>query len=230
MKVDEAYEVISKDYDAHRNRSPYFKIIEDLTRRCFYENTQNRTFDKGLDVACGTGRNLAMFLEKCGRVQGVDYTLGMLKYAIENYRNHPKIDLAQGDVRYLPFQDETFDLVGCFKALPHVPNVGQALRELQRVTKKGGIIFAEFYSPYSFRWLLNRMKHHTEWHTVDQATSLLTVANLKVKKIYGLRTFMITEYLCYFPGAYRFFNYLENRFTNSPLNRFSGYYVVVCEK
>ncbi|MFQ5729892.1 MAG: class I SAM-dependent methyltransferase [Waddliaceae bacterium] len=230
MKVDEAYEISSKDYDAHRERSPYFKIIEGLTRRCFHENTQGKTYDLGLDVGCGTGRNLPMFLEKCHCVRGVDYTPGMLKYAMGSVADNPKVDLMIGDVRSLPFVDDTFDLVGCFKALPHVSNVESALRELVRVTRKGGTVFTEFCSPYSFRWLLNRMKHHTDWHTVDHATKLLTQAGLKVKKVYGLRTFMVTEYLCYLPGGHHLFNYLENRFTNTFFNRFSGYYIVVCEK
>jgi ubiquinone/menaquinone biosynthesis C-methylase UbiE len=230
LLVNEAYEIISKDYDAHRNRSPYFKIIEDLTRRCFLENTQGQNYTKGLDIGCGTGRNLRLFLEKCSHVQGIDYTPGMLKYAKTIYPNHPQVNLMNGDARHLPFKDETFDLVGSFKALPHVPNVDQALKEIYRVSKKGSTVFTEFYSPYSFRKLLNRMKHHTEWHTVEEAANLLKEAGFNVKKVYGLRTFIITEFLCYLPGGHYFFNLLENTFTNTWLNQFSGYYVIVSEK
>lgn len=230
MEVRQAYNHISKDYDAHRNRSPYFKIIEGLTRRCFLENTQGRSFEYGLDAGCGTGRNLPMFLEKCRKVQGLDYTPAMLEKAAAVFKSAPNVDLMIGDLRALPFQDASFDLTASFKALPHVPNVSQAVSELARVTKPGGVVFAEFYSPWSFRRLLTRMPHFTDWRTVDEAVQLMEEAGLKVKKVYGLRTFMITEYLCYLPGGYRFFNYLENRFTHSFLNRFSGYYIVVGEK
>ncbi len=230
MKVRDAYEAISQDYDAHRNRSPYFKIIEGLTRRCFRENTEDKTFGRGLDIGCGTGRNLPLFLEKCGRVQGVDYTPGMLDYAKRVYSGNPRVDLMISDVQELPFGDRSFDLVGCFKALPHVPNVSRALREISRISKPGAVVFTEFYSPYSFRRLLTRMKHYTKWHPVDEAVGLVKDAGLKVKTVYGLRTFIATEYLCYLPGGYTLFNFLENRFTHSALNRFSGYYIVVCEK
>lgn len=230
MEVRTAYEFISKDYDAHRDRSPYFKIIEGLTRRCFLENTAEKTYKKGLDLGCGTGRNIPCFLEKCGEVKAVDYTPGMLSHARQIFQDDPRVEMMIADARDLPFPDESFDLIGSFKALPHVPNVEQALREIARVAKKRSTIFTEFYSPWSFRWLLNRMKHHTHWHKVDQATDLLRQAGLHPRKVYGLRTFVITEYLCYLPGAYRLFDYLENRFTNSKLNRFSGYYIIVSEK
>jgi len=230
LEVKETYEIMSEGYDAHRDRSPYFKIIEGLTHRCFYENTKNKTFTRGLDIGCGTGRNISTFLEKCKRVEGVDYTYGMLKYAKNNLKEPDNVNLMIGDVRNLPFSDEAFDLVGCFKALPHVTRVDKALSEISRVSKKGSIIFLEFYSPYSFRWLLNRMEHYTKWHSVGDATQLIENVNLKVRKVYGTRTFMVTEFLCYFPGGYRIFNFLENLFTNTFLNRFSGYYIIVCEK
>lgn len=230
MKVNDAYEIISKDYDAHRNRSPYFKIIEGLTRRCFHENTRNRTFERGLDIGCGTGRNIPIFIEKCKRIEGIDFTPGMLKYAQKIFKAHKNVNLMIGDVQNLPFNDEEFDLIGCFKVLPHVPRADKALHEITRVAKKNSTLFLEFYSPYSFRWVLNRMKHHTEWHTTKQATQLIKNANLKVIKIYGLRTFIATEFLCYLPGGYSFFNFMENMFTNTFLNYFSGYYIVVCKK
>tara|TARA_B100001971_G_scaffold193641_1_gene198950 strand:+ start:127 stop:798 length:672 start_codon:yes stop_codon:yes gene_type:complete len=221
---------MSEDYDNHRNRSPYFKIIEGLTRRCFYENTKNKTFSRGLDIGCGTGRNIPFFLEKCKRVEGMDYTPGMLKNAQQTFREFKNVHLMIGDVQSLPFSDKAFDLVGCFKVLPHVPGVDKSLKEISRVSRKGSTIFLEFYSPYSFRRLLNRMPHYTKWHSVKNVTQLIKNANLKVIKIYGARTFMITEYLCYLPGGYFLFNFLENFFTNTLLNRFSGYYIVVCEK
>ena len=230
MEVKEAYEIMSEDYDAHRNRSPYFKIIEGLTRRCFYENTKNKTFSRGLDIGCGTGRNITTFLKKCKRVEGMDYTPGMLKHAQKIFKESNNVDLMIGDVQSLPFSDEAFDLVGCFKALPHVQGVEKALSEISRVSKKGSTIFLEFYSPYSFRWLLNQMKHYTKWHSVKHATQLIENVNLKVKKVYGTRTFMVTEFLCYLPGGFYIFNYLENLFTNTFLNRFSGYYIMVCKK
>ena len=42
------------------------------------------------------------------------------------------------DIQSLPFPDEYFDLVCSFETIEHVPSPGAAVRELVRVTRKGG--------------------------------------------------------------------------------------------
>lgn len=43
------------------------------------------------------------------------------------------------DITTIPFNDHTFDLILCSHVLEHVPNDHQAMRELYRVLKPGGI-------------------------------------------------------------------------------------------
>lgn len=52
---------------------------------------------------------------------------------------YPYLDV-QGDVRYLPFRDESFDFVILLDVLEHVPNVEDALREALRVARRGVVI------------------------------------------------------------------------------------------
>lgn len=53
------------------------------------------------------------------------------------------IDFQQADVLdRLPFEDETFDVVHCHQMLAHLPRPSDALREMLRVTKLGGIVAA----------------------------------------------------------------------------------------
>lgn len=74
-------------------------------------------------------------------------------------------------------------------------------------------------------------KHfYTRWDSVSSAKRIIEKAGLKPIKIYGSRTFMITEHIANLPGMYQTFNFLENIFTNTLLNRFSGYYIIVCKK
>lgn len=48
------------------------------------------------------------------------------------------LDVAQGDVRQMPYLDKTFDLVTCLHVLEHVPEPEKALAEMWRVVKPGG--------------------------------------------------------------------------------------------
>lgn len=232
MKVTEAYSRMSKIYDSKRDKSPYFKIIEGITKRCIKENVPSLKGKKILDAGCGTGRNIGLFLELgASKVYAFDYTPEMLEFARNKFNKNNKVNLSVGDVQNIKYPNNFFDVTGCFKVLAHVPNIQKAVKELARVTKKEGVLFLEFYSPYSFRRFFSPVnKHFTHWDSVSSAKKIIRKAGLKPVKAYGSRTFMITEGLANLLGMYSLFNFLENVFTNTFINRFSGYYIIVCKK
>ena len=51
-----------------------------------------------------------------------------------------KADFVCGDLRALPFDDASFDLVVCFEAVEHVEDSGRALDELRRVLRPNGVL------------------------------------------------------------------------------------------
>jgi len=232
MKTIEAYSNMAQFYDSNREKSPYFKIIEGITRRCIKENIPSLKGKKVLDAGCGTGRNISLFLELGAKeVYAFDYTPDMLDFAKKRFGKNPKVRLSVGDVQTIKYPDEFFDVTCCFKVLAHILDIQKAIGELARVTKKEGLIFLEFYSPYSFRRIFSPVSSHfTRWDSVSSAKKLIKNVNLATIKVYGSRTFMIVEHLVNIPGMYHIFNFLENAFTNTFLNRFSGYYIIVCKK
>ena len=92
-----------------------------------------------LDIGCGTGRT-TVHLAKKFDVVGIDYAPAMIERAKQN---HPSLSFEVMDVRKLEFEDETFDTAFfSFNGLDHLyplQNRIQALREIHRVVKKGGI-------------------------------------------------------------------------------------------
>jgi ubiquinone/menaquinone biosynthesis C-methylase UbiE len=107
---------------------------------------------RALEVGCGTG----LLLERVARVaslaRGIDLSPGMLEKARER-----GLDVRESSATELPFDDQSFDLTYSFKVLAHVPDIAKALREMARVTAPGGTILAEFYNPYSLRYLAKRL-------------------------------------------------------------------------
>lgn len=98
-----------------------------------------------LDVACGTGASAAGYAADGADVIGCDFSPGMVARGLEL---HPDLDLRVGDATNLEFPDETFDVVTISYGLRNVVDAPGALREMLRVTKRGGkIVIAEFSRP-----------------------------------------------------------------------------------
>ena len=95
--------------------------------------------DTILDAGCGTGVFTLDVLGTGPRVVAVDISLPMLVRTREKAVGCPASVVA-GDMMALPFADETFDKVVSVTALEFIEDGKGAVRELFRVTKRGGRI------------------------------------------------------------------------------------------
>lgn len=89
-----------------------------------------------LDAGCGIGRRIAHIP---GAV-GLDASPEML--AAGGCRN-----TVRGDVRFMPFASNSFDMVWCRLVLGHLPDACPAYRELARVCIPGGHVFVTDFHP-----------------------------------------------------------------------------------
>jgi ubiquinone/menaquinone biosynthesis C-methylase UbiE len=95
-----------------------------------------------LDVACGNG-NTAITARRMGaRVTGIDLTSELLDKAVEEemIAEIDGIEWKQGDVEDLPFEDESFDTVLSTFGHMFAPHPELAIKEILRVTKRGGSV------------------------------------------------------------------------------------------
>ncbi len=95
-----------------------------------------------LDVACGTGRNFPLILEKIGptgRLVGVDYTAAMLARASEQVEREgwKNVELVQGDATCIDLK-QTFDAALCTLAMGVIPDERGALDRMLAHVKPGG--------------------------------------------------------------------------------------------
>ncbi|MFO1364751.1 MAG: methyltransferase domain-containing protein [Burkholderiales bacterium] len=95
-----------------------------------------------LDVGCGTGALCASIVDRCAPalVAGVEPSEGFLKTAKENLAD--RAALHQGTATAIPLADASVDVVVSGLVLNFVPDQNAALREMARVTRKGGTIAA----------------------------------------------------------------------------------------
>lgn len=126
--------------------------------------------DRILEAGVGLGRWLEHFHSKGYAIQGIDYS----EEAIAQLKKHnPDYDVRYGDIRALPFEDDSFDVYLSFGVLEHLESsddLAKSIREMHRILRPGGLAFVSI--PYlnahnamyalrnrlSFSPLLNRLR------------------------------------------------------------------------
>ncbi|MET7984461.1 MULTISPECIES: class I SAM-dependent methyltransferase [unclassified Streptomyces] len=111
---------------------------------------------KILDIGCGPGTITADLAERVpdGHVTGVDHAPGILDQARRTAaeRGLRNVEFAVADVHALDYPDDTFCVVHAHQVLQHVGDPVQALREMRRVTKPGGLIAVRDADYSSMTW------------------------------------------------------------------------------
>lgn len=95
-----------------------------------------------LDVGCGGGININRMAGKAKKVYGVDYSIESVNLSREvnqEYINQGKVEVLDGNVQSLPFDDESFDIVTAFETIYFWPDIEKCFGEVKRVLKPGGI-------------------------------------------------------------------------------------------
>lgn len=96
-----------------------------------------------LDVGCGTGALSTNVLAHAApmRVIGIDPSPGFVQHARAQVTDG-RASFQVGDAQALPFENDLFDVAAALLVLNFVPKPAQAVSEMQRVVRKGGIVAA----------------------------------------------------------------------------------------
>ncbi|MDR2830213.1 MAG: class I SAM-dependent methyltransferase [Methanobrevibacter sp.] len=99
-----------------------------------------------LDIGCGGGVNVKRFNEMVpnGKVYGLDYSEVSVEKSTklnESAIKEGKVEIVQGSVSELPFENDTFNIVAGFETIYFWSNLIKDLKEVKRVLKPEGMIF-----------------------------------------------------------------------------------------
>ena len=91
-------------------------------------------FDRVLGFGSAYGDEILPIADRCGDISIVEPGDVFWKHRLGEKKVAYTKPAADGE---LPFEDDSFDLVLCFSALHHVPNVSKVIGEFSRVMKSG---------------------------------------------------------------------------------------------
>jgi len=178
MTVDKSPERIQKIFNTIAKKYDFLNHLLSLGMdRCWRRQTVRRATPKGdgpiLDVCTGTADFAAAYAKRYPERQifGLDFSSEMIavgRQRIKRTKLESQVTLMEGDALRLPFETDMFALVSVSYGIRNTSDPVQALAEMVRVCKPGGVvailefsmpehgIFAFFYRFY-FRHILPRV-------------------------------------------------------------------------
>ena len=102
-----------------------------------------------LDVGCGSGvvtKDIARLTK--GKVIGIDGSNDMIRVAANILYNYKNVELCVSGAESLPFNNNSFDIVTCNLLLMWTDNPQDAVNEMARVVKTGGVVLASLEPDY----------------------------------------------------------------------------------
>jgi SAM-dependent methyltransferase len=149
-----------------------------------------------LDLGCGAGRHAFEAARRGARVVALDADRGELAKvaaiaaAMDEAGEIPAgaaLQVVAGDATAMPFAEGSFDVVIAAEVLEHIPADVQAMREVTRVLRPGGIaaVTVPAWLPERICWLLSDEYHsvpggHVRIFTGHELTAKLGHAGLVV--------------------------------------------------
>jgi len=127
-----------------------YEVGKELVK-AYPEFLGNLSGKRVLDAGCGPGGKTAAYAEQSNSVFGIDISVNNIKQAVSFASGFSEVEppvflVASAD--RLPFSDESFDIIIANDSMEHFENPGEALGELSRAVKRGGLMVL-FFTPWS---------------------------------------------------------------------------------
>ena len=140
-----------------------------------------KVFKKILEVGIGTGALGKIISDRIGSLIGIDIS----KEMISNI-DHPNIEAILADVKSLPFNSETFDLIYMRNVLHYIDEPEKGFSEIYRCMKSNAyFLFSQVVSPddsisEEYDWLVGRNIHYpTQTEIIDMFKDFSIIKRLE---------------------------------------------------
>lgn len=170
----------SEKLTANQLQSAYDELAESYEKKVWFDQyilgvarhrkqLMSRARGRILDVACGTGLNFPSFPSN-SEITAVDLSQQMLDVAHQKAANlNLNVQTQVMDAQKLNFANGSFDTVTSTLSTCTFPDPIQALREMQRVCRAGGLILLLEHGNSSIPWLAKYQDRHVLKHYQQNA-------------------------------------------------------------
>jgi ubiquinone/menaquinone biosynthesis C-methylase UbiE len=142
------------DVDGAKNRDAYFACLSLLDSLEYFREYKLKSYEllqlkhgmTVLEAGCGLGDDAFRIAERIipgGKVVGLDSSVAMIEKAgLNKLSGQLPVQFQTGDVKALPFPDNSFARCRIDRVLQHILQPERAISELVRVLEPGGLLLA----------------------------------------------------------------------------------------
>jgi len=185
MSLDDlqnAYDAIADGYEQKLWFDQYVLGVGRLRKQLM-----SKARGKILDVACGTGLNFPFF-PSTSEITAIDLSPQMLEIARQKAAAlNLNVQVKVMDAQRLDFPDGSFDTVASTLSTCTFPDPIQALQEMGRVCRTGGLILLLEHGHSSLPWLAKYQDRHVIQHYQENAGCRWNQDPLDLVKVAGLQ-------------------------------------------
>jgi ubiquinone/menaquinone biosynthesis C-methylase UbiE len=163
---------VRQDYgnlQKHLNPNPVQRCLLRRFHRQIASLLKATGAERILDAGCGEGFVISYLLQENDGfiITGIDCSLEAIKMARQMVppvlsKVEGSVLFNVGDLREMPYGDDSFDLVMCLEVLEHLPDPHKGLRELRRVTSAHCLVSVP-HEPFFRATNFLRGKHVPAW-------------------------------------------------------------------
>ncbi len=145
QKIRKIWSELPKDEIFNEHAIKYFHSMQSIEFDYFYNKIAKLQVDgrRALDAGCGVGTYGFILSQFFDSVDGCDITPGRIAIGQAKARDLgvSNLNLVEGNILNLPYEDASFDFVFCYGVLISQVPIEIALKEMFRVLKPGGKIY-----------------------------------------------------------------------------------------
>ena len=142
MDIQQAYNTWAEQYDSNQNKT------RDLEKNALQATLANFSFEKCLEMGCGTGKNTAWLSSVAKHVVAIDFSEEMLKKARQSSMAK-NVVFQQADIsKDWDFISELFDLVSFSLVLEHFEDLNIIFQKAAKVLAPNGFLYVGELHPF----------------------------------------------------------------------------------
>lgn len=145
-----------------------------------------------LDLGSATGGNTLHILDLGFEVTSLEYS--QIGVQIQKSKGIPVV---QGDARYIPFPESTFDIVVCLDVIEHIFEDGLVTLEISRVLKPGGRFLISVPEDPKLWSEHDVAVNHVKRYSKSNLVELIKNSGLRTQNIWSTLVFLRPAILIY---------------------------------